>query len=256
MTNSDPSKVASFIDRQHPAVNNAFKLGVFAVIAAAILGGTFSSTEERIAISQAIVEQRALLDVVDSLPLHNVDIEDRIPVPENHLALLDLESGESIQVVRNNSGAAVAFIVPSVAPEGYSGGIRLLVGIDLEGSVTGVRATEHRETPGLGDKVDAKKSDWIFGFTGKSLDNPPNGWAVKKDGGTFDAFTGATITPRAVVAQVESVLLFYRAYQADLLALASDALTQSAVLADALSVDAASENPLSESPLSEAEATP
>lgn len=227
MSNSDPSKLTRLLDRQHPAVLNAFKLGVFAVIAAAILGGTYSSTEERIAISQAIVEERALLAVVDSLAVKNVDIGDRILVPEKHLALLELNSGESIQVVRDNANAPVAFIVPSVAPEGYSGNIRLLVGVDLQGSVTGVRATEHRETPGLGDKVDAKKSDWIFSFNGKSLNNPLNGWNVKKDGGAFDAFTGATITPRAVVRQVEDVLLFYQEYQSELLDLAATSLVES-----------------------------
>lgn len=229
MTSSDSSKLANFLDRQHPAVLNAFKLGVFAVIAAVILGGTYSSTEERIAISQAIVEERALLAVVEFLPVKNVDVGDRIPVPESHLDLLELESGESIQVVRDNSGVPLAFIVPSVAPEGYSGDIRLLVGVDLQGSVTGVRATEHRETPGLGDKVDAKKSDWIFGFNGKSLNNPINGWAVKKDGGAFDAFTGATITPRAVVTQVEAVLLFYQEYKSELLELAMTSLNEPAL---------------------------
>jgi Na+-translocating ferredoxin:NAD+ oxidoreductase RnfG subunit len=191
MTSSDSSNLAKFLDRQHPAVLNAFKLGLFAVVAAIILGGTYSGTEERIAISQAIVD-----------------------------------SGESIQVVRDDSAVPVAFIVPSVAPEGYSGDIRLLVGLDLQGTVTGVRATEHRETPGLGDKVDTKKSNWILGFNGKSLNDPLNGWAVKKDGGDFDAFTGATITPRAVVTQVEAVLLFYQENRAELIALAATSVAE------------------------------
>jgi electron transport complex protein RnfG len=226
MTSSDSSNLAKFLDRQHPAVLNAFKLGLFAVVAAIILGGTYSGTEERIAISQAIVEERALLAVVDTIPVKNVDINDRILVPESQLARLEVDSGESIQVVRDDSAVPVAFIVPSVAPEGYSGDIRLLVGLDLQGTVTGVRATEHRETPGLGDKVDTKKSNWILGFNGKSLNDPLNGWAVKKDGGDFDAFTGATITPRAVVTQVEAVLLFYQENRAELIALAATSVAE------------------------------
>jgi electron transport complex protein RnfG len=87
----------------------------------------------------------------------------------------------------------------------------LLVGIHVDGSLSGVRVVAHRETPGLGDAIEEERSDWILGFTGKSLQNPSlQQWAVKKDGGAFDQLTGATITPRAVVKAVRQALLYYQ----------------------------------------------
>jgi len=101
--------------------------------------------------------------------------------------------------------------LPTVAPDGYSGDIKLIVGINLDGTIAGVRALSHKETPGLGDKVDLRKSNWILNFNGRSLLQPSiEQWAVKKDGGTFDQFTGATITPRAVVKSVKKALLFFQ----------------------------------------------
>lgn len=110
----------------------------------------------------------------------------------------------------------LAFAV--VAPKGYSGGIHLLVGVDRNGQVSGVRVISHKETPGLGDPIEVEKSDWILTFVGKSLADPGmKGWAVKKDGGIFDQFTGATITPRAVVTAVRDALIYFEAHRAELL---------------------------------------
>jgi electron transport complex protein RnfG len=111
----------------------------------------------------------------------------------------------------------VAAIIPVTAPDGYTGAIDLIVGVNADGSIAGVRTLSHKETPGLGDKVDLKKSDWILGFNGRSLDNPkPRGWAVKKDKGVFDQFTGATITPRAVIAATLRALQYADANSATL----------------------------------------
>ena len=105
----------------------------------------------------------------------------------------------------------MAVIFNSIAPDGYSGRIHLLVGIYVDGSVAGVRVVKHAETPGLGDAIEVRKSPWIRGFDGKSLQNPQlEGWAVTRDGGEFDQLTGATITPRAVVNAVRDTLLYYR----------------------------------------------
>jgi len=94
-----------------------------------------------------------------------------------------------------------------LSTEGYSGTIRLLIGIDEGQHIRGVRVISHQETPGLGDKIEIKKSDWMTQFTGKSLNNPKTSmWKVAKDGGTFDQFTGATITPRAVVSAIRETL--------------------------------------------------
>jgi len=104
----------------------------------------------------------------------------------------------------------VAAIIPAITQDGYSGAISMIIGINFDGTVAGVRVVEHRETPGLGDKIDLKKSDWILGFNGKSLLNPQQSdWKVKKEGGDFDQFTGATITPRAVVNQILKSLQYF-----------------------------------------------
>jgi electron transport complex protein RnfG len=105
----------------------------------------------------------------------------------------------------------MAAIFNSIAPNGYSGKIHLLVGVFADGSVAGVRAVKHSETPGLGDAIETQKSDWIFSFNDRSLSSPvPSNWLVKKDGGDFDQFTGATITPRAIVLAVKNTLLYYQ----------------------------------------------
>jgi electron transport complex protein RnfG len=111
----------------------------------------------------------------------------------------------------------VAVIMNLVAPDGYNGDIRLLAGIYRDGTISGVRVTAHRETPGLGDPIEHQRSDWILGFDGRSLSDPgPEGWAVRRDGGEFDQFTGATITPRAVVEAVERALEYHRLHADEL----------------------------------------
>ena len=93
-----------------------------------------------------------------------------------------------------------------------------MLGIDADGRLLGVRVLAHHETPGLGDKIESKKNDWILRFTGLSLGNPPpERWKVKKDGGQFDQFAGATITPRGVVRAIRSGLDFFAANKASLI---------------------------------------
>jgi len=136
-----------------------------------------------------------------------------------------LNTEANARVIRNN-GTILGFILPAVAPDGYSGNIGMLVGMDTQGNLLGVRVVEHRETPGLGDKVDTQKSDWILQFTGLSLENPDeNQWFVRKDGGQFDAFTGATITPRAVVNMIKTTLVNFRDNTDELIKLANESET-------------------------------
>ena len=112
---------------------------------------------------------------------------------------------------------SVAVVLSAIAPNGYNGKIKLLVGIAFDGRLTGVRVISHKETPGLGDKIDPKKADWILNFKSLSLSNPDESkWKVKKDGGEFDQFTGATITPRAVVTAVKNALLYFDAHRDEL----------------------------------------
>ena len=190
--------------------NNSLLLAGFALITALILATTDRLTMDRIAQSERIAAQRALLEIVP-LNRHNNDLlVDLQPIPKQYWKTLGLSEGGDIYIARHNE-QPVAAIIPSVTSEGYSGDIAMIIGINFDGSIAGVRVVEHRETPGLGDKVDVKKSDWILGFNGKSLSNPePSGWEVKKDRGEFDQFTGATITPRAVVHQIARTLKYFR----------------------------------------------
>ena len=111
-------------------------------------------------------------------------------------------------------GEIIARLVEHTYPNGYNGNIRLLTGIDIEGRLLGVRVISHRETPGLGDKVEVRKSDWIKLFKGLSLGNPEKSkWRVKRDGGNFDQFTGATITPRAIVTAAYQILEYFNKHE-------------------------------------------
>jgi electron transport complex protein RnfG len=111
-------------------------------------------------------------------------------------------------------GKTFAYLIEHTYPNGYNGNIRLLTGFDTKHQLLGVRVITHKETPGLGDKIETRKSDWIKQFSGLSLSNPSQGnWKVKRDGGVFDSFTGATITPRAIVSAAYQVLLYFTQHE-------------------------------------------
>ena len=131
-----------------------------------------------------------------------------------------LGTSEPVRAYRaRRGGRVVAVVLEPVAPDGYAGAIRLLVAIAPDGTVLGVRVAEHRETPGLGDAIEARKSGWIERFAGRSHRDPaPGRWKVRKDGGDFDQFTGATVTPRAVVGAVSNTLTWFSEHREDLLA--------------------------------------
>jgi len=196
---------------------NSILLGLFAVVTTNIIAGTYLGTRDRIVAAQRQAQEKALLDIIPLQRHNNSMLDDTIAVGPQATGL-GLKSDQNIYIARQD-GTAIAVILPVTAPDGYSGAINLIVGINGDGSIAGVRALTHRETPGLGDKVDLKKSDWVLSFNGKSLANPPPAlWKVKKDKGVFDQFTGATITPRAVTAAVRRSLEYFRANRATLLA--------------------------------------
>ena len=188
---------------------NAAILALFAVVTAGTLAVTQITTREPIERAIREASARALLEIIP-IDRHSNDLlVDTYPIPKQYWALLGLKQEANINLAREPDGTINAVIIPTVAPDGYSGPIRILVGVNRDGTVAGVRVTNHAETPGLGDKVEVKKSDWVLSFNGKSLQDPVrNQWQVQKDGGAFDQFTGATITPRAVVNQVRKVLDF------------------------------------------------
>ena len=182
-------------------------LAAFAVAGVGLVAFTELSTRERIAANERAYLLRALNEVVPAEAHDNDMFSDTVHVSDEEL----LGTSEPVTVFRAFSGAQpAAVILTPIAPDGYSGTIRLLVGIAVDGRLTGVRVTSHRETPGLGDGIEAARSDWILGFNGRSLDDPPRArWTVRRDGGDFDQFTGATITPRAVVKAVRNALLYF-----------------------------------------------
>ncbi|NWF36037.1 RnfABCDGE type electron transport complex subunit G [Mariprofundus sp. KV] len=166
---------------------------VVAVLAAGILGVTNILTREPIARAQKEALHKALAQV---LPQHANDAQaDSFNV-----------DAVAIYPAKDGLGNVRGFAWEVVAPDGYSGSIRILVGLEPEGAIHAIRVTDHRETPGLGDGI-VKNSDWLQNFSGRVLEG--SNWKVKKDGGDFDQFTGATITPRAVVKAVKGALAFY-----------------------------------------------
>ncbi|MDP5071513.1 MAG: electron transport complex subunit RsxG [Congregibacter sp.] len=186
---------------------NSLLLAGFAVLTALLVASTFLGTKDRISAAQRAAEEKALLQIIPRDRHDNAMLDDRLTAPSND-PLLQLPQEKSIYIARSE-GKATAALIPAVAPDGYSGAIELIVGVNRDGSVAGVRVLAHRETPGLGDAVDHRKSDWIDGFNGRSLTNPiAQRWTVRKDGGDFDQFTGATITPRAVVQATARVLQY------------------------------------------------
>ncbi|MET0355910.1 MAG: electron transport complex subunit RsxG [Cellvibrio sp.] len=197
---------------------NSLLLGAFALVTTALLALTAEYTKERISKAEREAQQKALFEIVPGARHNNDLLNDVIKVPESAWADLGLKNGGSIYVARHTD-ETIAVIIPAVAPDGYSGDIRLIVGVNADGSIAGVRVIDHHETPGLGDKIELKKNSWILSFNGKSLETPvSSGWKVKKDGGDFDQFAGATITPRAVVNQVHRVLEFVTAHRDELFA--------------------------------------
>ena len=194
---------------------NSVLLAIFAVCTTLLITGTYLLTEDRIALEKRKAEEKALLQIVPRERHDNSMLDETIAVGPAS-AGLSLGEEKRIYVARQDN-EVVAVIIPATAPDGYTGEIDLVVGVNSDGSIAGVRALSHKETPGLGDKVDLKKSDWVLGFNGHSLENPTlAGWAVKKDKGVFDQFTGATITPRAVVAATLRVLQYAQANRASL----------------------------------------
>lgn len=140
------------------------------------------------------------------------------------------DNGKPLTIYRGTEGLRVRALAWEIMGKGYAGDIRLIIGVDAEGKVLGVRVLQHAETPGLGDKIEVERDDWILDFSGLWLGNPPVArWKVKKDGGRFDAFTGATITPRGVVTAIREALEFFKQHQTALvspLVLTTPALSQ------------------------------
>ncbi|WP_163372537.1 electron transport complex subunit RsxG [Endozoicomonas acroporae] len=188
---------------------NSLGLGLFAVFTVGLISVTWIMTQDQIETQVRAYEAKALMEILPADTHDNVLVDSKIVLEPS--PLLSSQDQRDAYIALND-GAVSAVILPVTAPDGYSGRIELLVGINRNGTLAGVRAITHKETPGLGDKINSNVTNWILGFVGKSLGNPVSeGWGVKKDGGEFDQFTGATITPRAVVAAVYRALQYFEA---------------------------------------------
>lgn len=195
---------------------NSLILTAFALVTAGALALTSLGTQERIAAAERAAQQRALFDIIPRSQHDNDLLADTLPVPPAAWTQLGLTASAPIHLAKRQ-GETIALIIPAVAHDGYSGDISMIVGVNRDGTIAGVSVLLHKETPGLGDKIDLKKHSWIIGFNGKSLQAPViEEWKVKKDGGAFDQFAGATITPRAVVGQIKRVLEFVASHQQEL----------------------------------------
>ena len=195
---------------KHPITIAAFILAAFAVAGTALVAFTHEVTKQRIAANERATLLRSLYALVPSTSIDNDMVTDTRLV-----SAPDLLGSDKTRIYRGRKlGQPVATVLTTIVPDGYSGPIKLLVAVRYDGTLGGVRVISHKETPGLGDKIEESRSAWIYDFTGKSLHNPPRKkWKVKRDGGVFDQFTGATITPRSIVNAVKNTLIYVQEHR-------------------------------------------
>jgi electron transport complex protein RnfG len=184
-------------------------LGVFALLASGALAWASNATGAAIAAAEAKDLRDSLAEVLPQGMADNDFLKDTV----------DLEKeGKTVTIYRARKEGVVKAALFKVAQRGYAGDIQVLMAVDSAGKTLGVRVLKHSETPGLGDKIEVKKDPWVKSFDGKSLADPtPDKWAVRKDGGIFDQFAGATITPRAVVKAVKGGMDFYTEHRKEIL---------------------------------------
>jgi electron transport complex protein RnfG len=184
-------------------------LGAFCLGFGVVLAVTDQVTIDDIAARAVEDKQNSLSQVIPD------GIHDNNPVTDT--LLMKNAHGKEITIYRAKKAGKVTGVAYEIFGTGYAGEMKLMMGIDADGKLLGVRVLAHKETPGLGDKIEVKKGDWILRFNGLSLGNPPaERWKVKKDGGQFDQFAGATITPRGVLAAIRSGLDFFAANKTQL----------------------------------------
>jgi len=190
-----------------PIWKSGVTLAVIAAICTSMVAITWQLTAERIEINKREWLERSLQPALSGLFFDSSVTESMLMIPPPH----ELPGSGTAIIYRVYAGqkpVAALFVVS--ARDGYAGPIRLLIGIAMDGTVTGVRVLEHRETPGMGDKIETNKSDWVLQFNGHSLQDPePARWALRGDGGDFDQLTGASVTPRAIINAVRETLTYF-----------------------------------------------
>lgn len=201
-----------------PMLIGGILLGLFGVAGATLVSLTHVATADRIERNEREALMRQIRNLVPPSSIDNDILKDTTSVE----APDDLGVAQTTVYRARKSGEPVALILSPVVAQGYNGSIKLIVGVNNNLELAGVRVLTHRETPGLGDKIEENRSDWILTFAGRSLTDPkPENWKVKRDGGYFDQLTGATITPRAIVKATKQALEYVKARQENLYAAAS-----------------------------------
>jgi electron transport complex protein RnfG len=195
-----------------PGWQAVLSLTAFATLAGVVLGLAWDSTRERIADNEA---RRVLAELAAILPPALHDNE-----PHRDMLVLEKPGDERRQIWRARlDGKPTAAVLTSLAPDGYSGQIRLLVALTIDEQILGVRVASHSETPGIGDVIEAGKSPWIRSFDGRSLEQPDESrWRLRKDGGDIDAISGATVSSRAVVAATRRAMQYFRRHRDEIFA--------------------------------------
>lgn len=202
-----------------PMQKNSLILALFAIACTAIVGLVNELTKDKIVAQAQLQLLNTLHSIIEPSRYNNDITQDCVsfnslnPTNDNKTSdnkTSDNKAEHTAYIARNNT-IPVAIAITSTAPDGYNGNIDFIVAINMDNSISGVRVLKHQETPGLGDKIEIRKSDWITDFNGKKiLSENDSQWAVTKDGGMFDQFTGATITPRAIVKAIKKTLLFFQ----------------------------------------------
>ena len=194
---------------EHSIFRTGMTLAVIAAVCTTLVAATYQSTRDRIAANERALLEQSLRPALADLHYDSGITESRVILEPPH----DLPGSDTALIYRVFAGGEPAgALLVVTARDGYAGPIRILVGIDADGTTTGVRILEHRETPGLGDAIESARSDWIFQFNGRSLGDPDvSRWAIKVDGGDFDQLTGASVTPRAVTKAVRDTLIYFNA---------------------------------------------
>lgn len=200
---------------------NGLVLAGFALVTTGLIAVTYDGTKQKIAQQRAAKKLATLNEVIPPTLYNNVLYMDCTIINDPALG----REAKSVYRARMD-GENAALAIEFTAPDGYSGDIDLIAGVNATGEVLGVRALQHSETPGLGDKIEMSVSNWMLSFNGKSYsEENAKSWQVKKDGGQFDQFTGATITPRAVVGSVTKALAYINTNQQALFDQASNCPT-------------------------------
>lgn len=191
------------------AWRSGLTLAVLAAVCTALVAVTWHLTAPRIAANEQAALERSLSPTLEDL-LYDNDLTESVLVIRPPHELPGTRAAEVYRVWSEDEPVAAVFVIEE--PGGYAGPIRLLIGVEYSGAVSGVRVLSHRETPGLGDRIEASKSDWLQQFRDASLESPPRDrWAIRRDGGAFDQITGASVTTRAVVRAVKQTLLYFEA---------------------------------------------